>query len=127
MSLNNELAKQRNRAAAERTLMAWIRTCLSLISFGFGLDKIIGAINRSRLEGSSHVDASVRLLAIGFVLTGILAMAAAIRQHQKDLRQIRRDDYVYVQEASIATATAAALIAIGAIALLVLLVGAVRA
>jgi uncharacterized membrane protein YidH (DUF202 family) len=54
-------------------------------------------------------------------------MAAAIRQHQRDLRQIRRDDYVYVQEASIATATAAALIVIGAIALLVLLVGAVRA
>jgi len=44
MSLSNELAKQRNRGAADRTLMAWIRTCLSLISFGFGLDEILGAI-----------------------------------------------------------------------------------
>jgi len=127
MNLNNELAKQRNRAAAERTLMAWIRTCLSLISFGFGLDKIIGAINRTRLGEGSHVDLSVRLMAMGFVLVGILAMGAAIRQHHRDLRQIRRDDYVYIQEASISTATAAALIVIGAIALIILILGALSA
>ena len=124
MSLNNELAKERNRAAAERTLMAWIRTCLSLISFGFGLDKIIGAINRSTLGDSSNVDSSVRLLAVGFILTGILAMAAATHQHRKDLRRIRRDDFLYSEEPSIATATAAVLIVIGAMALVILLLGA---
>ncbi|MEI8250374.1 MAG: DUF202 domain-containing protein, partial [Synechococcus sp. ELA057] len=43
MTLADHLARQRNRDAAERTLMAWIRTCLSLISFGFGLDKIVAA------------------------------------------------------------------------------------
>ncbi|MFY8148743.1 MAG: YidH family protein [Prochlorococcaceae cyanobacterium] len=125
MNLTNELAKQRNRAAAERTLMAWIRTCLSLISFGFGLDKIIGAINRTRLGSSSHADLSVRLLSMGFVLIGIVAMAAAIRQHKKDLHQIRRDDYVYVEEPSISTGTAIALIVIGALALLILILGAI--
>ena len=36
-----ELAKTRNRAAAERTTLAWIRTALALISFGFGLDQVI--------------------------------------------------------------------------------------
>ncbi len=35
VSIANELARDRNRAAADRTLMAWIRTALSLIAFGF--------------------------------------------------------------------------------------------
>jgi putative membrane protein len=35
-----ELTKERNRLAAGRTLMAWIRTALSLIGFGFGIGKV---------------------------------------------------------------------------------------
>ena len=124
-NLNNELAKERNRAAAERTMMAWIRTCLSLISFGFGLDKIIGAINRTRFEGSGHAGMSVRLVAMGFVLTGILAMAAATRQHLHTLKLIRRDDFVYVDQRSITVWTAIALTIIGIAAFALLITGSV--
>jgi putative membrane protein len=123
VNLNNELAKERNRAAAERTMMAWIRTCLSLISFGFGLDKIIGAINRSRFDGSAHASLSVRLVAIGFVLIGILAMAAATRQHLRTLKLIRRDDFVYVDQRSITVLTAVALTIIGIVAFALLVTG----
>jgi len=35
-----ELTKERNRLAADRTLMAWIRSSLSLIGFGFGIGKV---------------------------------------------------------------------------------------
>ena len=123
MNLTNELAKERNREAAERTLMAWIRTCLSLISFGFGLDKIIGAIEASRFDGSSHAQISVRLISIGFVVTGIVAMAAATRQHRQVLRRLKHDDFIYIEKASIATATALALTMIGLVALVLLIAG----
>ena len=39
-SLANELARERNREAADRTLLAWIRTSLAMISFGFGIERL---------------------------------------------------------------------------------------
>lgn len=122
-NLTNELAKERNRAAAERTMMAWIRTCLSLISFGFGLDKIIGAINSSRFDGSAHAGLSVRLISMGFVLVGIMAMAAATRQHLRTLKLIRRDDFLYTDQRSISIFTAVALTVIGIFAFVLLIMG----
>lgn len=126
MNLTNELAKERNRAAAERTLMAWIRTSLALISFGFGVDKVIGAINRSRWGSSARADLSVRLMAIAFLLTGIGSLAAATVQHRRILQRLRRDDFTYHEGTSLGTATALALMAIGCLCLFILIRGAVR-
>jgi putative membrane protein len=124
MNLTNELAKERNREAAERTLMAWIRTSLSLISFGFGVDKVIGAINRSRWGASARADLSVRLMAIAFILTGIGALTAATVQHKRILRRLRHDDFVYHEHTSLGVATALALLTIGCLCLFILIRGA---
>jgi putative membrane protein len=126
MNLTNELAKERNRAAAERTLMAWIRTSLSLISFGFGVDKVIGAINRSRWGESARADLSVRLMAIAFILTGIGALAAATVQHKRILRRLNQEEFTYQQGTSLGLGTAVALMAIGCLCLLILIRGAVQ-
>jgi putative membrane protein len=123
VNITNELARERNRAAAERTLMAWIRTCLSLISFGFGLDKIVAAIN-SRGGIQRPAQLSVVLVSVAFVVTGCLAMGGAIWQHRRVLRRLRREDYTYREEPSIALATAMLLGLIGMAALVVLVVGA---
>ena len=121
MNLTNELARQRNRDAAERTLMAWIRTCLSLISFGFGLDKIVAAIDRA--SGDQGPRPGVISVALAFVFTGILAMAAATVQHVRELRRLRRNDFVYLESPRIAAATAILITLIGLMAMGVLLSG----
>jgi putative membrane protein len=121
VNLTNELARQRNRDAAERTLMAWIRTCLSLISFGFGLDKIVAAIDRA--SGDQGPRPGVISVALAFVFTGILAMAAATVQHVRELRRLRRNDFVYLESPRIAAATAILITLIGLMAMGVLLSG----
>ena len=123
MNLTNELAKQRNRDAAERTLMAWIRTCLSLISFGFGLDKIIAAIDRAAASGDVQAQRGVQLVAAGFVLTGVLAMVGATIQYRRELRRLHHNDYVYRDKPQLAAATAVLITLIGVVALLLVAFG----
>ncbi|HYP04351.1 MAG TPA: hypothetical protein VER57_07360, partial [Cyanobium sp.] len=62
--------------------------------------------------------------AVGFVVTGVLALAVATLQHQRDLRLIRSDDFLYRNKPSISTATAVVITLIGVMALVILVMGA---
>ena len=120
---STELAKTRNRAAAERTTLAWIRTALALISFGFGLDKIISAIRDAGGEGNTSQDVGVQLMSMGFIGVGIFTLLIAMRQHKRELIRLRSDPYLYRDEPSLSIATATAVLVIGVLAFLLLLSG----
>lgn len=90
-----ELAKYRSRAAADRTLMAWIRTCISLIGFGFSIPTIVRTIENTHL---SHKLNSVRfsvIVGLSFIGTGMLGMVLGLREHRQLLKQIQSDRYTY--------------------------------
>jgi putative membrane protein len=112
VNLTNELAKERNRAAAERTLMAWIRTSLSLISFGFGIDRIVEALHQA--TGDQAVTRHLsRNIGLAFVAIGTLALLSAAFSHRQDLRQIERGNFTYVSRLSLSFVVAIALIFVG--------------
>jgi len=122
-SLTNELARERNREAADRTLLAWIRTSLALISFGFGIERI----------GQAAVDLDGKLLGFSVVKTrvagavlvalGIAATLAGMWEHRHVLAAIARQDYRYAERPAIARGMALALVVIGIAALATMLVG----
>ncbi|BAU43163.1 YidH family protein [Leptolyngbya sp. O-77] len=117
-NLTNELAKERNRAAAERTLLAWIRTSLSLIGFGFGIDQIVTAIQRTRRLDDLETMYLARITGLAFIAVGLYAMLSATIEHRRELRRIQRDDYLYTSRRSNALAVAIALMVIGIFAFL---------
>ncbi|MCE2699068.1 MAG: DUF202 domain-containing protein [Nostocales cyanobacterium LE14-WE4] len=90
-----ELAKYRSRAAADRTLMAWIRTCLSLIGFGFGIPTIVRAIENTRISHHLNPVRFSVIVGLSFIVTGMLGMVLGLREHRRLLKQIQSDRYTY--------------------------------
>jgi putative membrane protein len=90
-----ELAKYRSRAAADRTLMAWIRTCLSLIGFGFGIPTIVRAIENTRLSHHLNPVRFSVIVGLSFIGTGMLGMVLGLREHRRLLKQIQNNRYTY--------------------------------
>jgi putative membrane protein len=115
---SDALTRERNREAAERTLLAWIRTCLSLIAFGFGIFKIVQILS----GGSSQGHPMTVILGLSFLLLGCFAMVAATIEHLDILKRLRLEGDPYTPRHSLGTVVSIVLILIGLFALISVMV-----
>jgi putative membrane protein len=120
-NLANELAKERNREAAERTLMAWIRTALSLISFGFGIGKLATYLDASGPNAARDSAHTSLIFGASFILVGIFGLLAAIVQHTRIMKRLSQQDFAYNAMRPIAMTVAVLLMLIGIFGLLAIL------
>lgn len=75
-----DLGYERTRMAADRTLMAWIRTALSMISFGFTIYKFFQYLRESDVLGQ-FPGTGPKFIGIVLVLLGTALLGLAILEY----------------------------------------------
>lgn len=112
MTLNSEakppdLGYERTRLAADRTLMAWIRTSLSMISFGFTIYKFFMYLRESGVVAQQLPMHGPRNLGLALVLIGTALLAVATFEHILYQRMLSKE---LKQKFPLSTALIAALL-----------------
>jgi len=82
--------------AAERTLLAWVRSGLTIIALGFvvarfGLLLTLAAASRAGAEGP-HAHWASNTIGVVLVLLGSISVAAALHNHRRYVRSLPPDD-----------------------------------
>lgn len=108
-----ELARDRNRLAADRSLLSFVRSSLTLISLGVGLEQILIAI----AADDRAIDPWAYSLSLVYVGLGVLSLIFALVDYQAERVRLRSPTYYYRPRWSIAEATGMAVLAIGSVAL----------
>jgi putative membrane protein len=105
------LALVRTSYSSERSLMAWIRTSISLYTFGFTITKFIDYL-KMREPG---IEFSAGLQRLGFVLIclGMIALVPAGIEHLKRIRTMKKLGLPQTSRPSLPLVTVVALIVLG--------------
>jgi inner membrane protein YidH len=82
-----DLGLRRTIFASERTLMAWIRTSLSMIGFGFTIYKFFEYLPKDLASGKVRRPEAPRNLAMTLIALGILVLVGAVWQHWHFLKE----------------------------------------
>jgi putative membrane protein len=87
LETTTRLAVARTALAANRTLMSWIRTAISMISFGFTIYKVIQGLE----EGVNDLVIDLQPVRAGLILIGlaILSIIIGMIEYYLVMREIR--------------------------------------
>lgn len=99
INLTNELAKERNRAAAERTITSWIQNSIALIGFGIAFERIFNAISETFPQNAPIVNELVsEVIGLGAIGFGLFMLGMAVITYYRTIRYLEREDYLYRAE-----------------------------
>ena len=112
------IANYTNHAANERTFLAWIRTSLAVVTFGFFLIKLnvlvdaVGGGNLPHLpaeDAGAFVAVATRYAGLAMVATGVAIIARSSFAFERTRRAIDRDEIVQIPQSRAESLLAAAL------------------
>jgi putative membrane protein len=85
------MATERTRMAADRTLMAWTRTSLSMIGFGFTIFKFLESMQSRESVAQTMRPHSPRAAGLTLIGIGVFALVVACIQHWRYVGKLKSD------------------------------------
>jgi len=83
----------RTRMAVERTLMAWLRTAVALIGFGFTIVQFFQRLNNMEGVAPAARPQAPRYLGLALIGAGVLALIISAQQYRRLIRYLWSDPY----------------------------------
>jgi len=79
----------RTRLSVERTMMAWLRTAVSLIGFGFAIVQFFERLQQMSGALPANLPTAPKYLGLALIACGVLALLISIWQYQWTIRYLR--------------------------------------
>ena len=106
----------RTAMSSEQSLMSWIRTSVSMYTFGFSITQFFFYI--ADKQGATQLAAGPRILGLALVTTGILALLLGTIEHVLRIRTMRKEGLPTDVRFFLPLGSAAAFLLIGIAALI---------
>ena len=86
----------RTRLAIERTIMAWVRTAVSLIAFGFTIVQFFDRMQDFPGSAPARFPDAPRYLGLALIACGIASLAISAWQYQWSVNYLWGEDYAKI-------------------------------
>jgi putative membrane protein len=115
------LAMRRNFMAADRTLMAWIRTSISMIGFGFTVAKLFQALAENNVFIKGPAGSIWTAEGVGLVLISLetFSLVIAVLDHRRELKLLRAEGLESRFSLPLAVASVLAILGVAALIALI--------
>ena len=93
---SDHFAWLRTRLALERTIMAWLRTAVALIGFGFAIVQYLEHLQQFPGARPVYLPEAPRYLGLALISCGILALLVSIWQYWWSIRYLWGEPYTSI-------------------------------